>query len=93
MHFKNEEDYKKWAETQDDDALGGGLFTPDGPENYVGAVSAIRAVLYFKEGYSDEMREAIALCFDDYQKIQPWLISAVVISIFILLLTCISKIN
>lgn len=31
--------------------------------------------------------------FDDYQKIQPWLISAVVISIFILLLTCISKIN
>lgn len=69
MHFKNEDDYKKWAETQEDDALGGGLFTPDGPENYVGAVSAIRAVLYFKEGYSDEMREAIALCFDDYQKI------------------------
>lgn len=31
--------------------------------------------------------------FDDYEKIQPWLISAVVISIFILLLTCISKIN
>ena len=31
--------------------------------------------------------------FDNYQKIQPWLISAVVISIFILLLTCISKIN
>lgn len=31
--------------------------------------------------------------FDDYEKIQPWLISAVVLSIFILLLTCISKIN
>jgi hypothetical protein len=31
--------------------------------------------------------------FDEYEKIQPWLISAVVLSLFILLLTCISKIN
>lgn len=31
--------------------------------------------------------------FDDYEKIQPWLMSAVVLGIFILLLTCISKIN
>ena len=44
-----------------------GNFTPDGPEDYVGAIPAIRAVLYFKEGYSDEMRKAIIECFDDYQ--------------------------
>ncbi|NHB58339.1 DUF3396 domain-containing protein [Acinetobacter sp. 194] len=67
MHFKNEDDYKVWAEQQEDGALGGGLFTSDGPEDYIGAMLAIRAVLYFKDGYSDEMREAIAQCFDDYQ--------------------------
>ena len=39
---------------------------PQGGEDYVGAIPAIRAVLYFKEGFSDEMREAIALCFEDY---------------------------
>lgn len=31
--------------------------------------------------------------FNDYEKIQPWLMSAVVLSIFILLFTCISKFN
>lgn len=67
MHFKNEEDYKAWAEKQEEGAIGGGLFAKGGPEDYVGAITAIRAVLYFKEGYSDEMREAIALCFEDYQ--------------------------
>jgi hypothetical protein len=67
MHFKNQDDYKVWADQQEKGAIGGGIFTPDGPEDYVGAIPAIRAVLYFKEGYSDEMREAIAQCFDDYQ--------------------------
>ncbi|WP_252727819.1 type VI immunity family protein [Acinetobacter sp. Ac_5812] len=69
MHFKNQEDYKVWADQQEKGAIGGGIFTPQGPEDYVGAIPAIRAVLYFKEGYSDEMREAIVQCFDDYQKI------------------------
>ncbi|OBY73305.1 type VI immunity family protein [Acinetobacter gyllenbergii] len=67
MHFKNQEDYKVWADQQEKGAIGGGIFTPQGPEDYVGAIPAIRAVLYFKEGYSAEMREAIAQCFDDYQ--------------------------
>lgn len=31
--------------------------------------------------------------FDDYEKIKPWLMSAVVLSILILFLTCLSKIN
>lgn len=66
MHFKNQEDYKVWADQQKKGSIGGGIFTPHGPEDYVGAIPAIRAVLYFKEGYSDEMREAIAQCFDDY---------------------------
>jgi len=69
MYFKTEEDYKVWAEQQEEGALGSGLFAKGGPENYVGAIPAIRAVLYFKEGYSDEMREAIAQCFDDYENI------------------------
>ena len=66
MHFKTEEDYKAWVATQEKGAIGGGLLTPQGGEDYVGAIPAIRAVLYFKEGFSDEMREAIALCFEDY---------------------------
>ncbi|KAF5275749.1 hypothetical protein FQR65_LT16581 [Abscondita terminalis] len=68
MHFKKEQDYKAWVATQEKGAIGGGLLTPQGGEDYVGAIPAIRAVLYFKEGYSDEMREAIAQCFDDYQE-------------------------
>ncbi|EPF69288.1 hypothetical protein F957_04163, partial [Acinetobacter gyllenbergii CIP 110306 = MTCC 11365] len=56
MHFKNQEDYKVWADQQEKGAIGGGIFTPQGPEDYVGAIPAIRAVLYFKEGYSAEMR-------------------------------------
>ncbi|WP_373867745.1 type VI immunity family protein, partial [Acinetobacter bereziniae] len=67
MHFKKEQDYKAWVATQEKGAIGGGLLTPQGGEDYVGAIPAIRAVIYFKEGYSDEMREAIAQCFDDYQ--------------------------
>ena len=66
MHFKTEEDYKVWVAKQEKGAIGGGLLTPQGGEDYVGAIPAIRAVLYFKEGFSDEMREAIAQCFDDY---------------------------
>lgn len=69
MHLKTEEEYKLWAEKQEEGATGGGLFAKGGPEDYVGAVPAIRAVLYFKEGYSDEMREMIAQCFDDYSEI------------------------
>ncbi|RKG40966.1 type VI immunity family protein [Acinetobacter rongchengensis] len=69
MHFKSEEEYKLWAEQQALGAIGGGIFTKEGPEDYVGAIPAIRAVLYFKEGYSDEMREAIAQCFDDYRAV------------------------
>ncbi|MDR0236766.1 type VI immunity family protein, partial [Acinetobacter sp.] len=67
MYLKSEEEYKAWAEQQEQGAIGGGLFAKGGPEDYVGAIPAIRAVLYFKEGFSDEMREAIAQCFDDYQ--------------------------
>lgn len=67
MFFKTKEDYEAWAEKQEKGAVGGGLFVAPAPEDYVGAIPAIRAVLYFKEGYSDEMREAIVQCFDDYQ--------------------------
>ncbi|MFT0695841.1 type VI immunity family protein [Acinetobacter bereziniae] len=67
MYLKTEEEYKLWAEQQQQGAIGGGLFAKGGPEDYVGAIPAIRAVLYFKEGFSDDMREAIAQCFDDYQ--------------------------
>ena len=48
MHFKTEEDYKAWVATQEKGAIGGGLLTPQGGEDYVGAIPAIRAVLYFK---------------------------------------------
>jgi len=65
LHFKNQEDYKVWADQQEKGAIGGGIFTPQGPEDYVGAIPAIRAVLYFKEGYSAEMREKVKA------KIQP----------------------
>ena len=47
MHFKTEEDYKAWVATQEKGAIGGGLLTPQGGEDYVGAIPAIRAVLYF----------------------------------------------
>ncbi|EPF69289.1 hypothetical protein GCM10025882_10550 [Acinetobacter gyllenbergii] len=67
MYLKTQEEYEAWAKTQSKGALGHGLFVAPAPEDYVGANLAIRAVLYFKEGYSDEMREAIAQCFDDYQ--------------------------
>lgn len=67
MYLKTKEDYEAWIEKQEQGSLGGGLFVAPSPEDYVGAIPAIRAVLYFKEGYSDEMREAIAQCFDDYQ--------------------------
>ena len=35
MHFKNQDDYKVWADQQEKGAIGGGIFTPDGPEDYV----------------------------------------------------------
>lgn len=67
MYLKTKEAYVAWAEKQQKGALGGNLLVDPAPEDYVGAIPAIRAVLHFKEGYSDEMREAIALCFEEYQ--------------------------
>ena len=36
MHFKKEQDYKSWVVTQEKGAIGGGLLTPQGGEDYVG---------------------------------------------------------
>lgn len=40
-----------------------------GPEDYTGAVIAIRATLYFNGGWLPEVREAVCQCFDQYQAI------------------------
>ena len=66
MHFKTEEDYKAWVATQEKGAIGGGLLTPQGGEDYVGAIPAIRAVLYFKGALVMKCVKPFALCFEDY---------------------------
>lgn len=47
----------------------GGLLTPGGPENYVGAIPAISGVLFFPHAHEATIREAICTCFDEYEAI------------------------
>jgi len=47
----------------------GALLMRFGPENYVGAVIAMTATLYFQGGHTPERRRAIAECFDSYKKL------------------------
>ena len=45
----------------------GRLFNRQGPQDYVGAVPAITATLFFKDAHVPAVREAICACFDDYE--------------------------
>ncbi|AVB18833.1 MULTISPECIES: type VI immunity family protein [Pseudomonas syringae group] len=45
----------------------GGLLTKQGPQGYVGGVPAITGTLFFNDAHLPEVREAICLCFDEYE--------------------------
>jgi hypothetical protein len=47
----------------------GGLLTKQGPHDYVGGVPAITGTLFFKDAHLPEVREAICICFDEYEAI------------------------
>ncbi|RBH88283.1 hypothetical protein BRL93_17470, partial [Xanthomonas oryzae pv. oryzae] len=47
-------------------SLPGGLLMRSGPRDYVGTVLAITGTLYYKGGYTTQVREAICDCFDQY---------------------------
>lgn len=47
----------------------GGLLTKQGPQDYVGSVPAITGTLFFKDAHLSEVREAICVCFDEYEAI------------------------
>ncbi|WP_171941292.1 type VI immunity family protein [Herbaspirillum rubrisubalbicans] len=47
----------------------GGLLTKKGPQDYVGSVPAITGTLFFDGAHLPEVREAICLCFDEYEAI------------------------
>jgi len=40
-----------------------------GPQGYVGTVSAVTGTLFFNCAHLPEMREAICACFDEYEAI------------------------
>lgn len=46
----------------------GGLFSKQGPQNYVGAVPAIAGTLFFTDAHLPAVREAINECFEAYQE-------------------------
>ncbi|PBQ13743.1 DUF3396 domain-containing protein [Pseudomonas congelans] len=45
----------------------GGLLTRQGPQDYIGSVPAITGTLFFNDAHLPEVREAICLCFDEYE--------------------------
>ncbi|WP_137983325.1 type VI immunity family protein [Pseudomonas viridiflava] len=45
----------------------GGLLTRQGPQDYVGGVPAITGTLFFNDAHLPEVREAICLCFYEYE--------------------------
>lgn len=47
----------------------GGLLTKKGPQDYVGSVPAITGTLFFVDAHLPEVREAICMCFDEYNSI------------------------
>jgi hypothetical protein len=47
----------------------GGMMTRRGARNYVGVVPAIAGTLFFKDAYRPEVREAICLCFEEYERL------------------------
>jgi hypothetical protein len=47
----------------------GGLLTKQGPQDYVGGVPAITGTLFFKDAHMPDVREAICVCFDEYEAI------------------------
>jgi hypothetical protein len=47
----------------------GGLLTRKGPQDYVGSVPAITGTLFFNDAHLSEVREAICVCFDEYEAI------------------------
>jgi hypothetical protein len=47
----------------------GGLLTKRGPQDYVGSVPAITAVLFFQGAHLPAVRAAICECFDEYQAV------------------------
>ena len=65
MEFNTVEEMTKWLETQENGAIAGSLLVPP-PEDYVGAMPAINAVLYFQNGYSKKVKAEILKCFNNY---------------------------
>lgn len=47
----------------------GGLLLKGGPQDYVGAASAITGTLFFKDAHTPKVREAICQCFEEYEAI------------------------
>ncbi|WP_205169224.1 DUF3396 domain-containing protein [Burkholderia sp. LMG 13014] len=48
------------------DTLPYGLFEPPYQKGIVGAAFVVRGVLYFRNGYADSVRKALARCYDRY---------------------------
>lgn len=60
---------KQWLQEHGPTVLPGAMLMKYGPENYMGAVLAVRGTLYFNGSHTPEIREAICQCFDTYEAI------------------------
>jgi len=47
----------------------GGLLTKRGPQDYVGSVPAITGTLFFRDAHLPDVREAVCVCFDEFEAI------------------------
>lgn len=59
----------EWTKTHGHLEMPGAMLMKYGPQDYVGASICVRGTLYFKNSFSEEVREAICKCFDEYQAI------------------------
>jgi hypothetical protein len=59
----------EWTKTHGHLEMPGAMLMKYGPEDYIGATVAVRATLYFLNGHTKEVREALCKCFDAYEAI------------------------
>ncbi|MBF3415614.1 type VI immunity family protein [Burkholderia pseudomallei] len=66
----NDDEIQAWvADPKRAGTLPFAAFEPRFPHKGVGAALTVRGVLYFKGGYSSEVRREIAACFDQYNEV------------------------
>jgi hypothetical protein len=64
-----EEFMAEWTKIHGHLELPGAMLMKYGPQDYVGGAICVRGTLYFKNSFSEEVREEICKCFDAYQAI------------------------